>query len=59
MMKRNSKISASKKAQIERWIVIAVVCIIGAVLLIALFVTGLLPKGFEAIMNQLVPPTAP
>ena len=46
----------SKKAQIERWIVIAIIAIIGTILLVYLFIKGLLPKGFGAIMGQLKAP---
>jgi len=49
----------SKKAQIERWIAIAIVAVVGAALLVYLFVTGLLPKVFEAIFGQFRPPSLP
>jgi len=49
----------SKKAQIEKFIVVAVVIIVAAVLIIALYVSGLLPKTFTAVMGQLKTPSTP
>ena len=47
----------SKKAQIEGWVVVVIIAVIGVVLLIALFASGLLPKAFDAVQGQLKPPS--
>ena len=49
----------NKKGQIERWIVFAIIAIVGAVLLIFLFATGLLPKAFDQVLGLLTIPSSP
>ncbi|MFH0868660.1 MAG: hypothetical protein V1839_00360 [archaeon] len=53
------KIKDSNKAQLEKWIAVAIFVIVAAVLIIYMFVTGMLPRAFGSSMNLLGTPSAP